>query len=384
MNTGRQKELDVARGLAVFFMVLVHVQMLLAMEHVPATRIGQAVDFFGSIPAAPVFMFLLGIGINYSRKAEPRLLIRRGLGLLAMGYGLNTIRAIFPYLIRLWTTQWEGYLTLAVQNLIYVDILQFAGLALIMFGLLKMTRHCYGLAALFAIIGPLLNFIVPQMQTSTTVASAITGLLWGSSPTSYFPFLTWSFYPLTGFLFGARLLHCRDKKRFYTITLPVAVLVAISLAAFAVVRELDIGLSSEYSYYHHTLLANLFFTAFVVGWISLWYFLTPWIPARISHVLLRWSKNVTAIYFIHWIVISLVLLGIAFNALGTWSSMGAALLIMASSDALARIFYKLRSKRTMSAHSESAAQCGGQHGQNGGPASGASLRELPCNFNADS
>ncbi len=45
MNTGRQNELDVARGLAVFFLVLVHVQMLLAMEHVQATRIGQAFAF---------------------------------------------------------------------------------------------------------------------------------------------------------------------------------------------------------------------------------------------------------------------------------------------------------------------------------------------------
>jgi uncharacterized membrane protein len=32
MNSGRQIELDVARGLAIFFMVLVHVQILFSLR----------------------------------------------------------------------------------------------------------------------------------------------------------------------------------------------------------------------------------------------------------------------------------------------------------------------------------------------------------------
>ena len=340
INSGRQTELDVTRGLAVFFMVLVHVQILFALERVQDSSLGLAVDFFGGIPAAPVFMFLLGIGINYTRKSEPRLFIQRGFGLLAVGYGLNVIRAISPYLIKWWITQWPGYLTLMWEGLIYVDILQFAGLALIMFGLLKLTRHPYTMAALIGASSILLNFAALNIQSNSYGLSALTGLFWGSNSGSFFPFLTWSFYPLSGFLFGALLIRCRDKKRFYALTLSAATLFVIVLAVLAAVWELDIGLSSDHSYYHHTLLGNLFFTAFVVSWLSLWYFLTPWLPTWLLKVLLRWSNHVTPIYFIHWVLISLGLLVVDFNTFGLWGSMGIGLLVMGSSDALATAYQR--------------------------------------------
>ena len=50
INSGRQVELDVTRGLAVFFMVLVHVQILFALESVQDSGLGLVVDFFGGIP----------------------------------------------------------------------------------------------------------------------------------------------------------------------------------------------------------------------------------------------------------------------------------------------------------------------------------------------
>jgi uncharacterized membrane protein len=340
INSGRQVELDVTRGLAVFFMVLVHVQILFALESVQDSGLGLVVDFFGGIPAAPVFMFLLGIGINYTRKSEPRFLIRRGFGLLAIGYGLNLIRSIFPYLIKWWLTDWPGYLTLTWEGLIYVDILQFAGLALILFGLLKMTRRPYRTAALVGLSSVLLNFAALNIQTSNYVASALTGLFWGSSAVSYFPFLTWSIYPLGGFLFGALLIRCRDKRRFYVISLSAATLLVILLAVLAFAWDLDIGLSSDIGYYHHTLLGNLFFTAFVVGWLSLWYFLTPWLPPWLLRVLMRWSNHVTPIYFIHWVLIGIGLLAVEFNTLGGWGSAGVAIVIMVSSDGLATLYQR--------------------------------------------
>jgi len=41
-------------------MILIHVQQYFATEEVQESVLGNIIDFLGSIPAAPVFMFLLG------------------------------------------------------------------------------------------------------------------------------------------------------------------------------------------------------------------------------------------------------------------------------------------------------------------------------------
>lgn len=71
VNCGRQRELDVAKGLAVIFMVLVHVYEVYGGS-VEGTTFSHVVEFLGSPPAAPVFMFLLGVGVVYSRKNTPK------------------------------------------------------------------------------------------------------------------------------------------------------------------------------------------------------------------------------------------------------------------------------------------------------------------------
>jgi len=65
VNRGRQVELDIARGLAVFFMVLIHMQEYFLNAFSSEKLVGQWIDFFGGVPAAPVFMVLMGIGIVY-------------------------------------------------------------------------------------------------------------------------------------------------------------------------------------------------------------------------------------------------------------------------------------------------------------------------------
>ena len=70
VNLGRQLELDVARGLAIVFMVLIH-SFELFMEHpFPNTASTHIIRFLGSPLAAPVFMLLLGVGIVYSKRTS--------------------------------------------------------------------------------------------------------------------------------------------------------------------------------------------------------------------------------------------------------------------------------------------------------------------------
>lgn len=93
-NTGREKELDIARGLAAVFMVLIHTAGFYWDGQNAVFY--NAVNFLGSPPCAPVFMFLLGAGVVYSRKSTAEKLLRRGLTLFGLSYVFNALAFALP------------------------------------------------------------------------------------------------------------------------------------------------------------------------------------------------------------------------------------------------------------------------------------------------
>ena len=86
VNTGRQNELDIARGLAVLFMIAVHVLRSFSKEIVIYSFGGTIVNALGGPPAAPVFMFIFGAGIVYSKKSDSKILLKRGLLIIIAVY----------------------------------------------------------------------------------------------------------------------------------------------------------------------------------------------------------------------------------------------------------------------------------------------------------
>ena len=64
---------DLARGLAVFFMILIHVMRHWGEPSTWTTPIGILASFLGGPPAAPVFMFLMGASVAFSRRSSFRL-----------------------------------------------------------------------------------------------------------------------------------------------------------------------------------------------------------------------------------------------------------------------------------------------------------------------
>src|SRR5690554_406766 len=92
VNRGRQLELDVIKGLAILFMLLVHCLQTLSYSPWEPTWANRVIVFLGSPPAASVFMFALGVGLVYTRKNTPRELALRGLRVLLLGYALAFFR----------------------------------------------------------------------------------------------------------------------------------------------------------------------------------------------------------------------------------------------------------------------------------------------------
>jgi len=353
INAGRQQELDLARGLAIFFMIAVHCLEIFAKSRViDETAYGIAVEFFGSFTSATVFMILLGVGITYSRKAEPQILIKRGLLLIGAGYLLNLLRGFFPMLVSWKLTGSDEWLAYMMIEPLRIDILQFAGLAFIFFGLakkLKFRTAAFVIALLvFGVMNILLinnGFNYPNIMdyhNSKFFIAAITGLFWGTSELSSFPFLTWIFYPIAGYLFGVYLIKqdVTGKKRLFTIAtlLSAAVFaVAVSLCWYF---EIDYGWETNASFYHHMILGNIVFGSCAFLLIGIVYFMSGYIPELFKKTLSRWSNNVTEIYFIQWILIGWIAVGTGYNQFEILVTAAITLAVLFASDWLAFLYRK--------------------------------------------
>ena len=97
VNSGRQVELDLAKCLAIFFMILLHCLMVTSgfdnnISLFFQRGIGQ---LLGCPYAAPVFMFSMGVGMVYSRNQEPGYLIKRGIILMLLGLVVNIGEFLF-------------------------------------------------------------------------------------------------------------------------------------------------------------------------------------------------------------------------------------------------------------------------------------------------
>ena len=79
VNTSRQVELDIAKAFSIIFMVLSHCLLISYFISDSTSSVFKTfVNFILGEPcAAPVFMFCMGVGIVFSRKSQPVLMIKR-------------------------------------------------------------------------------------------------------------------------------------------------------------------------------------------------------------------------------------------------------------------------------------------------------------------
>lgn len=182
VNTGRQVELDIARGLSVLFMVLIHTLQYSTQSSVEHSTMGSIIYFLGGAPAAPVFMFLLGVGIVYSKKADCSYFIKGGIVILLLGYALNAARDSIPALLFGWVSNDSKLMGYAVYDLVDVDILQFAGLALIFFGLVKKFNFNNYIVLFLGLFFSVINLFLLQIQVENFLLFLLTGLFWGFAP----------------------------------------------------------------------------------------------------------------------------------------------------------------------------------------------------------
>ncbi len=295
INSNRNQTADLLKGLAVVFMIQVHLIELFARQDIFNSSVGSVLLFFGGPPAAPIFMAVMGYYIAQSKKTFFHNLKRGGLlfvGGILLNIGLN---------LHLLLLIWQGNSQIDPLKLIFgADILPLAGLSIIIISLLKtlfkknLFFYLMFAAAVLYIHNITLNINLPKGSTLF-----IQVFLWGDLDWSYFPLLPWLFYPFIGFIYKVFIEKVnieQSAKDFLGLFTAVITYVTLNYGI-----EIAADLKN---YYHHDWLYSLWVMQFLV----LMVYLTEKIEMRLgkSNLLLfiKWlGKNVTAVYVFQWIII---------------------------------------------------------------------------------
>ncbi len=290
----RNQVADLLKGIAVIFMIQVHITEKLLQLKIQEETFGVISLFLGGTPAAPVFMFVMGYFL--SAKKNLYYFLERGIILFLGGILLN-IGLNFYYLILYFQNQIINENPL--EYIFGVDILPFAGLSLIIIGLVKeFFGEKYYLYLSLAVIVALLSEFIPQLNSDVNPwLRYVLSFVYGCSDWSYFPIFPWLFYPLVGFSF-----KLFSEKYFYRNRPIIFVPALIYLVVFAYDSFNQIVVLENY--YHHGIMLAMWNFSFMVIWVSLFEIIEKKIGNLLPIIYLKWiGKNVTVIYVFQWLII---------------------------------------------------------------------------------
>ncbi len=300
----RVRGFDLARGLAVLFMIGVHVLFHWGAPDTWTTPIGQVISFLGGPTAAPVFMFLMGASLAFSTRTSFRSLVVRGLWLVWLGYVLNVLRGVIPAYVGLSTgvVTAEQIAPFTLPWLLTtVDVHHMAGLSLALIALLGLAARpgWLWLAAAAAVVlgGPFLR----GAEFGTPLLDAPLTPILGGAANVYYAVVPWIAWPLTGAVFGTVMAQAPDRPRVFRqgALLGLGLCVA-GIALFAVSPpSFDIN-----TYWR---MPPSYFVA-ILGLVLVWLWgcdlVVRHVRANCAFTFLYgWSSSVIAIYFTHWLVV---------------------------------------------------------------------------------
>lgn len=344
---------DLARGLAVLFMVWVHALETYGTKTVIDSGFGFVIDFLGSPPAAPVFMAAMGISFYYSRNTGLKHCAVRGGKIILLGYVLNILRNVGPvFVASIFSVNTYAALPESMKNyseiFFEIDILQFAGLAYMMMALLhRLNINKYLLLFLAAVLA----FVSPGLWgrvSPSPLANFFLDYLWGDKPSSLlilgnlvsFPFFPWFAYVLLGMFLGETLHNAKDLSKVFNWLGLVGGAVCLA-GLIAILPNFEYHIND---YYHSRPLFVLFASGFVCFWLYLCHLLvTKTRPTIINDVLYYWSKNVTVYYIVQWVLIMVGAIFVTgFNSCSYITTILVMLLMTVLSHYVTRLYVRLK------------------------------------------
>lgn len=292
----RNHTADTLKGLAVLFMIQVHIIEQFASIATNNSMYGQISYFLGGPFCAPVFIAVMGYFLAGSKQSFLYFL-KRGIVLFLFGILLNTGRSI-----NLFISIFQGKYDLDPLFFIFgADILTLAGLSIILIAFLRLISlnnlYLYiPVLILFAALGGFVNINIESQNY-------FSGFIIGNYEQSYFPLFPWFSYVLSGYIF--KIIYNKYKGFFTPFTYIHWVVTGLLSLVILYFAYYSFKISNNLmSYYHH----NFYFFLWVIGFMMLYILFINHIVKLLKNSIviyyLSWTgKNVTIIYIIQWLII---------------------------------------------------------------------------------
>ena len=300
----RVRAFDLAAGLSVFFMILIHVLWHWGRPETWTTPIGTAISYLGGPTAAPVFVFLMGASLGAARQARTDTLIARGLWLVFLGYVLNFVRGVIPGTLGMdfGVVSQEQILPFTPWWLAtMVDLHHVVGLSLITIALLRTrvqpSAAWLALAGVIVLAAPWLRTV----QFGTPLLDAPLTPILSSAPNVFYALVPWVAYALAGAVFGAAVARTPDRGRVFR----MGTLVGVGMLAVGGVLILVFRPGFDvFTYWRQPPALLVPIMGIVLLWLALCHLVTrvDAVDRRLG-VVYGWSHRVIAMYFTHWVIV---------------------------------------------------------------------------------
>ena len=300
----RNETADLLKGIAVFFMIQVHIMEQFTNNNVYNSAVGKISLFLGGPICAPIFLAVMG----YFLVSESRSFwyyLKRGVILIIGGLLLNIFRSfhLLLYIIGEEVTYKSSFFIFGV------DIFLLAGLSIIIIGILRLIfKKNYIIYFILALIIPVITPILPVFGiNNNTSLQYVNAFLWGNYEWSYFPLFPWSAYVIIGYAY--RLLTNKHKefanieKPGYYIALVPIIIVLSATIKYGVNTAHD-DLHGYLGYYHHGISYFVWVVLFLSIYLIIIKFVEKYTLNSFIVKFIRWAgRNVTAVYVIQWLII---------------------------------------------------------------------------------
>lgn len=324
VNSGRQPELDLAKAVLIFCLALVHC----IIECTPEEQLAHGIPFLfdsviGGPLGAPMFMFAMGFGMVYTKRAAPRDYVRRGLRIGLTGYVLNLCRFLVPFLAGyLMTGDFEKYIEPLPYRVLGNDMLQFAALAMVMIALFVRLRLSNVTMLFICLVMSAAGTFLNGVDAGSPAGNIFLGYLIGTEDasgavSSDFPLLNWLIVPVSGYVFGGLLQHVKNKSLFYRILSTAGILVCAVYFPPAIRGGWGMFGEGQNCYYHISTTDALVSIAAAVGILGIYHMIVPCLSGRALDCVTEISRNVNRVYCIHWVFVMWITNVILYQMRGT-------------------------------------------------------------------
>ncbi len=350
----RVNTFDLARGLAVIFMIMIHVLNFYGTPEVQTGTFGTTLQTLVDWPSASVFVFIMGILIPFSGKNSLSVGLYRAIKLFALGYLLNLTRSTIPMWLSI-KMGWVSYEDLGgytpTTEFFVGDIFQFAGLT---YAVCTLLRYYISDVRLWLFAAASVIFLSPMVWDISTdwgPSNEFFKLIWGGqNQGAVFPLFPWLAYCIGGMVLGQWFKESDNHPQFFKQTIFVGLILIATGSAM-------IYSNPEFHAPHHLrggpgLITTI--TGFVLVWLCFCRQLVERIkPNRAFELFYLWGKNVTAIYIIHWLIIGWGHMLVGSQMLNTSSTLFSMALIILMSHLILKAWLKFSSKNKTVASSRS-------------------------------